>query len=97
MLRAPLLQAMPGFTLEVDDHEIVAGDQYLTEVIVAVNADFLSSRRCRGPRCQALEYPIAQRQHGVGFLPIAARELFQIGLQQIERITRLVDRPLSVA
>src|SRR6202049_5388311 len=97
MLGAPLLQAMSGFTLEVDDHEIVAGDQYLTEVIVAVNADFLAFRRCRGTSCQALEHPIAQRQHGVGFLAIGARKLFQTGLSPLERTARLVERPLSVA
>ena len=46
-LGAPLFDAVARFAFEVDDHEVVARHQNLSEVIVAVDAYFLPLAVCR--------------------------------------------------
>ena len=44
LLDAPFLDGAAGFPLEVDDREVLAGEEKLTEVVVSVAADPLTAQ-----------------------------------------------------
>ena len=58
MFGAPLLERVTRLAFEVDDDEVVAGQEHLTQVIITVNPYLLPLRVLR-------RAPLDQRQQGV--------------------------------
>ena len=81
LLGAPLLEAVAGLALEIDDDEVVAGQQHLTQVVVAVDADLRAPAAPRR-RSASMRFRICVllRQNGIGLLAIRRRELVQVDL-----------------
>ena len=87
---------MAGLALEIDEDEVIARQQHLTEMIIAVDAD-LGPLGLRGDRgSDALQNLVAGRKHGVGLVAVGTRELAQVTLQQAERILGLLGRAVPV-
>ena len=96
LLGTPLFDAVAGFALEVDDHEVVTRHQHLTQMIVAMDAYLLPLRFFRSGRFEPCDEPILVRQHIVGLVAIGRRDFIDARLQQAERVTRFGQRALAV-
>ena len=98
LLRAPLFEAVAGFALEIDDHEVVSGHQYLTEMIVAVNAYFLPLAVLRCGCFEPGEEPILLCQYRVRLVAIGRPEsargwISAAPAHRAPRRARAADRP----
>ncbi len=94
LLRATLLEAARRLAFEIDDHEIVACDEHLPQVQVAVEAG-LAADRSDGGR---LEPRFERRLRGQQRLGIGARrraELAEPLANEGKRRGRLLTRPLD--
>ncbi len=97
MFGAPLFDAVAGFAFEVDDHEVVARHQNLSEVIVAVDAYLLPLARL--PKRPLRDAPAAGLDAPVLRLPCRDRrpESARGGFQQCKGVRASPTRALPVA
>ena len=95
LLGAPLLEAVAGLTLEIDDDEIVARQQHLTEMIIAVDADFVPGRRLGGRGIDAREYP-SRGASTAAPCRAPTRQPLEARTEFCERAPGLVGRSLPV-
>src|SRR5260370_26604042 len=96
MLGAPLLEAVSGLALEVDDDEIIARHQHLAEMVVAMDAYLQALRHLTRQGVDSRHHLLALCQHRTGPIAIRRRHLIQSGLEHSKRVARFVRRALAL-
>ncbi len=91
-----LLEAVLGIAFKIDDDEIIAGDQHLSQVIVAVDADLLAMRLLCRAGLDARQDLILLRQDGDRLVALRRHEIIEPSLQHSKRAARLVGRSLAI-